>query len=355
MEIDTIVPMSDQIFSLSLQKTNHNMGEHICFRRNNRLKTINPYWKGNPSVKGKFFNREHRYRPGMKSFLKWRFSKNPQGWEKKHEIWNPPVKFIHSLDDIKGDVLIWLGHNSFFLQLAGKRIMFDPVFGNIPFMKRKSTFPADPNAFKNINYLLISHDHYDHLDKASVKLLMKNNPGMKLFCGIGTGELISRWGHIEVCEAGWYQQLQDGDLTLTFLPAQHWSKRFINDGGKRLWGAFMLQGDGLSLYYSGDTGYASHFKEVPALMGQVDYFLVGIGAYKPKWFMRPNHISPSEALDAAEDIQAKVTIPMHYGTFDLSSEPLNDPPKVFAEEARKRHIHIRIPKLGEIVRLWKIK
>ncbi len=332
------------------------MGQHICFRRNTRLRTINPYWRGNPTWHGKFFNREHRWRPGMKSFLKWRFSKNPQALEKKTENWNPPVKFIQSLDGITGNVLIWLGHNSFFLQLGGKRIMFDPVFGNIPMMKRKSRFPANPSAFTHIDYLLISHDHYDHLDKKSVELLAKNNPGLKLFCGLGTGELISRWcPDMEVCEAGWYQQLEDDGLILTFLPAQHWSKRFLNDGGKRLWGAFMLQADGLSLYYSGDTGYSRHFSEIPSLMGKVDYFLVGIGAYKPKWFMRPNHISPQDAIQAAIDIHASVSIPMHYGTFDLSSEPLHDPPQVFAEEARKRKVKIRIPELGEVVRLWKPK
>lgn len=329
------------------------MGEHICFRRNSQLKTVNPYWRGNPSVRGRFFNREHRYRPGMKSFLKWRFSRNPDRWEKKHENWNPPVHFIRTLDDVKGNVLIWLGHSSFFLQIGGRRIMFDPVFGDIPFIKRRSTFPADPDAFRHIDYLLISHDHYDHLDKPSVKRLIQNNPQMKLFCGIGNGELINRWAPIDAVEAGWYQQLTDGNLTMTFLPAQHWGKRALSDGGKRLWGAFMIECDGISIYYSGDTGYAAHFQEIPAIMGKVDYFLVGIGAYKPRWFMRPNHIGPGEALDAAIDVGAKLTIPMHYGTFDLSSEPFNDPPRVFAEEARLRHIPVKIPALGEIVKLRK--
>ena len=158
------------------------MGEHICFRRNSRLVTVNPYWKGNPFYKGKFFNRQHRYRPGVKSFLKWRFSRNPQRTEKKNEVWNPPVHYIRSLEGLKGNCLIWLGHNSFFLQFAGKRIMFDPVFGNIPMMKRKSVFPADPEVFRHIDYLLISHDHYDHLDKSSVRILVRNNPDMNLFC-----------------------------------------------------------------------------------------------------------------------------------------------------------------------------
>ena len=236
------------------------MGEHICFRRNERLATINPYWRGNPMVKGRFFNRQHRFRPGMGSVLKWRLSPNPQRKEKRTVKWEPKVNYLRSLDAVNGNSLIWLGHNSFFMQLSGKRIMFDPVFGNIPFVRRRSQFPANPNIFTGIDYLLISHDHFDHLDKQSVGRLLENNPHMKLFCGLGTGELVKSWfPEIEMLEAGWYQQIEDGHLKITFLPAQHWSKRSVRDGGQRLWGAFMLQGDGISIYYSGGYGLFQSF------------------------------------------------------------------------------------------------
>lgn len=330
------------------------MGERITFRRNEGLITVKPYWRGNPVVRGRFVNRRHKTKHGIGNIMKWRFSPNPQRKEKKRENWNPRVIPFHNLDSIAGDFLVWLGHNSFFLQLAGRRIMFDPVFGNIPFVRRKSRFPADPAVFTHIDYLLISHDHFDHLDKNSVNILHRNNPRMKLFCGLGVGQLIASWcPGIETIEAGWYQQLDDGQLKLTFLPAQHWSKRSLNDGGQRLWGAFMLQADGISLYYGGDTGYSNHFTEIPELFGVPDYALLGIGAYKPRWFMQPNHISPYDSLTAAEEMHAKMTIPMHYGTFDLSDEPLSDPPSVFAAEARKRNIRVLIPDLGEIVRLKK--
>ena len=328
------------------------MGEHICFRRNERLATVNPHWRGNPMVSGRFFNRQHRHRPGMGSVLKWRLSPNPQRKEKKSVKWNPKINYLCSLDGVIGDSLVWLGHNSFFLQMSGKRIMFDPVFGNIPFVRRQSELPANPHIFKGIDYLLISHDHFDHLDRKSIALLFENNPQVKLFCGLGTGELIKRWfPTMDIIEAAWYQQLEDEGLKITFLPAQHWSKRSVRDGGRRLWGAFMLEGDGFSLYYSGDTGYANHFKEIPGLLCPPDYALLGIGAYKPRWFMRPNHISPHESLTAAVEMKAHITIPMHYGTFDLSDEPLHDPPKVFAEEAKRRKIKVEIPMLGEIVKL----
>ena len=311
------------------------MGERILFRRfrrNEQLHTVNPRWRGNPSVKGKFFNRQHRWRPGMGSILKWRFSPNPQRKEKRRIKWNPNVRYLHNLDAVTGNSLIWLGHNSFFLQLGGKRFMIDPVFGSIPFVKRRSTFPADPSIFRNIDYLLISHDHFDHLDKPSVARLVSENPGMKLFCGIGTGQLIKGWfPEMEVIEAGWYQQHKDDGLCLTFLPAQHWSKRGVSDG------------------------YAHHFKELSDIFPHIDYCMIGIGAYKPRWFMKPNHISPYDALTASAEMGARMTIPMHYGTFDLSDEPLFDPPHVFAAEARKRNMDIMIPELGEVVKLHHIR
>lgn len=330
------------------------MGEHITFRRNESLKVIQPYWRGNPVVKGRFVNRQHRVKHGVGNVMKWRFSPNPQRKEKRQENWNPHLIPVYSLEHLSGDFLVWLGHNSFYMQLAGRRIMFDPVFGNIPFVKRKSKFPADPAVFQHIDYLLVSHDHFDHLDKPSVMRLFKGNPQMKVFCGFGVGKLIQGWcPGIEVVEAGWYQQLDDGQLKITFLPAQHWGKRSLNDGGQRLWGAFMLQGDGLSVYYGGDTGYSNHFVEIPELFGEPDYVLLGIGAYKPRWFMQPNHISPYDTLTASEEMRARVTIPMHYGTFDLSDEPLSDPPSVFAAEAKKRGIRVEIPVLGEVVKLSK--
>ena len=138
-------------------------------------------------VRGKFVNRQHRFRPGMGSVLKWRLSPNPQRKEKKSVKWNPRMSYLRSLEGVVGNSLIWLGHNSFFLQLAGKRVMFDPVFGDIPFVKRQSDFPVNSDIFTDIDYLLISHDHFDHLDKQSVARLVKNNPRMKLFCGLGTG------------------------------------------------------------------------------------------------------------------------------------------------------------------------
>lgn len=113
----------------------------------------------------------------------------------------------------------------------------------------------------------------------------------------------------------------------------------------------MIEADGITIYNSGDTGYARHFSELPELFPHIDYCMIGIGAYKPRWFMKPNHISPYDALTASADMGACITVPMHYGTFDLSDEPLFDPPHVFATEAKKRNMPVLLPELGEIIKL----
>lgn len=320
--------------------------------RNNDLPFIKQNWLGNRVHKGQFVNRNLANNHGVKSVLKWRLAPNPQFREKFFEKWRPDIVDVESLDSYSGDHLIWLGHNSFYMLVDGKRIMFDPIFGNIPFVRRKSKMPAEPKIFKDIDYLILSHDHFDHLDKKSVKQICEQSPNIIVLCGLGVDKLINRWlPNTKTVGMAWYQQFKDGGMKFTFLPSQHWSKRSAKDGGKRLWGAFVVESYSKTIYYSGDTGYGEHFKELPNLFGQIDYALIGIGAYKPKWLMERNHISPIEALDAARDMGARITIPMHYGTFNLSDEPLSDPPKVFRSEAIRRNMNVKIPKIGECVRL----
>ena len=325
------------------------MGRHL---RNKELPFIKKDWIGNRVHKGQFVNKNLANNHGVKHFLKWRFTPNPQFKEKLFEKWRPEIENIDSLDTYQGDHLIWLGHNSFYIEIDGKRIMFDPIFGNIPFMKRKSKFPAHPSIFKDIDYLLLSHDHFDHLDKKSVRLICEQSPNIVVLCGLGVDDLIKKWlPNTKVIGMAWYQQLKVNSMKFTFMQSQHWGKRSAKDGGRRLWGAFVVESYSKTLYYSGDTGYGDHFKEINNLFGKIDYALIGIGAYKPRWIMERNHISPSEALDAAVDMNAGIVIPMHYGTFNLSDEPLSDPPKVFREEAIRRNINFYIPNIGERMRL----
>ncbi len=325
------------------------MNRHV---QNNDLPFIKKGWIGNRVHKGKFVNRNLSKNHGVKSVLKWKLTPNEHFREKLFDKWSPKVQSVHSLDDSLGDNLIWLGHNSFYMSVDGKRMMFDPVFGSIYFVRRKSKMPADPAIFKDIDYLMLSHDHFDHLDKKSVKRVCEQSPNIIVLCGMGVDKLIKRWlPNTKVVPMAWYQQFQDGSMKFSFLPSQHWAKRSASDGGRRLWGAFVIESYSKTIYYSGDTGYGEHFKELPNLFGKIDYALIGIGAYKPRWMMEPNHISPYEAVQAAIEMGAAVTIPMHYGTFDLANEPLSDPPKVFKAEALRNSINHLIPDIGELVKL----
>ncbi|MFI3261742.1 MAG: MBL fold metallo-hydrolase [Rikenellaceae bacterium] len=327
--------------------------KYTQFHRNEKLKTIKKDWIGNPNKRGKFQNLSFHKKAGISNIFKLRYRRNPDRHIKKAEKWNPYHTKITSLEHIEEDSLMWLGHNSFFMQLDGKRFLFDPVFGHIPFVRRKSVFPAQVTAFSDIDYILISHDHYDHLDKKSIKIIVRHSPDVKIICGLGLKKLLERWTRksVEIIEAGWYQQYNDASIKVTFLPCRHWGKRGVNDGSVRLWGAYMVQSAKLNIYYSGDTVYGDHFGEVPGLFGNPDYAIIGIGAYKPRWFMEPNHISPYDAVRAAKDMGAKVAIPMHYGTFDLSNEPLSDPPVVFENTAQTENQRVYIPHLGETVEL----
>jgi L-ascorbate metabolism protein UlaG (beta-lactamase superfamily) len=155
----------------------------------------------------------------------------------------------------------------------------------------------------------------------------------------------------ELQTAGWYQKYNTThtQVEVFFLPARHWSRRGLTDTNKRLWGSFLLQTNDTKIYFSGDTGYGSHLKEVKDLFGDIDYFICGIGAYKPEWFMHPNHISPKDALKAANEMQAKYFVPMHYGTFDLSDEPISEPIKELKIHGQNLQTNVLMPHLAQAI------
>lgn len=321
-------------------------------KKNHILGQIRENWAGNRSVQGKYVNIK-RKNSAFKSISKWKI---PIFKERSiinyGKSWEPIIEPLKATRDLPDHTLVWFGHSTFVLTLGDKRIIFDPVFGDIPFVKRKSQMPISPNKITDIDILLLSHDHFDHADKKSVQTLVKYNPHMELVAGLGFQKLLRKWApRVKINEIGWYQQIEFGDIKITFLPAHHWGKRSMLDTAKRLWGAFMIEYLGLKIYFSGDTGFADHFKEVHDLFGDVDYTIIGIGAYKPRWFLERNHISPYEALHAAQIMGSSVTIPMHYGTFKLSQEPMFDPPIVFESEARRIGMRFLIPNIGEVVTL----
>jgi L-ascorbate metabolism protein UlaG (beta-lactamase superfamily) len=225
--------------------------------------------------------------------------------------------------------LVWLGHASWLVQLGGLSLLIDPVlrdgiFGGI---SRNGSAPLAPDALPPIAAQLVSHNHYDHMDAPSLRAV-----GAPVVSGLGNGRHLD----LPVTELGWWDTADVNGVRVTYVPSQHWSRRSLSDSNRSLWGGFVIAANGLSIYHSGDTAYFDGFAEIGRRFPQIDVALLPIGAYDPRWFMSKQHMNPTEALDAFRDLGARTMIAMHWGTFKLTDEPLDEPPRLFREEATAR-------------------
>ncbi|MBJ8866073.1 MULTISPECIES: MBL fold metallo-hydrolase [Enterobacterales] len=230
--------------------------------------------------------------------------------------------------DIQQDLFVWLGHSSFYIQLAGKRILIDPVLSEyaspVPIINRAF---AGTNIYKAddippIDILLISHDHYDHLDYTTIKALQQ---GVKeVMTGLGVGTHFQAWGYPEniVHEADWYDSIQVGNVAITATPARHFSGRTLSRDQSQ-WVGYVIKSTDRTLFISGDSGYGPHFEEIGKRFGPFDWVALDSGQYDPRW--ANVHMSPEEALQAARDLHAKAFTPDHIGRFSLAPHDWNDP------------------------------
>lgn len=322
--------------------------------------TDNPYlsyaelpfdWKGTPlDHRGRFVNHEHPFINSFRELIKWQLMRNPQKVEKMKNSWGLEVLHNHDFLENDKDCIVWFGHASFFIRIAGRSILIDPVLFNLPLIKRQSMLPVRSDKLTGLDYILVSHDHRDHCDAKSLRLLADNNPGATFLTGLGLDYLLKKLiKKQEVQAAGWYQKyITSKDINIYYVPSRHWGRRYLHDTNCNLWGGFVIQGGGKTIYFSGDSGYGSHFTDMGKIFPSINYFIVGIGAYKPEFFMGQSHSSPLEAVTAFEDTGAKKMIPMHYGTFDLSDEPLGDPIYVLKTAGTEVQEKILYLKPGEI-------
>jgi L-ascorbate metabolism protein UlaG (beta-lactamase superfamily) len=318
---------------------------------NGELPFVISQWNGNPmDHKHRYINLNGASEKGYRDVLAWKSKGNEFKVEKKKQYTN--VEVIKSNEFIydNNDGFTWLGHATFFFTLDGRNIIVDPVLDKVGPLKRHTPLPCDEQELKGIDIILLSHNHRDHLDKKSFKLICKQNENAVIYTGLEIGDLLKKWGvRNEIIEAGWYQQypIYHG-LTFTYLPAKHWNRRGLTDLNEMLWGSFMIQSSRHTLYFGADSGIDTHFSQIGALFPNIDYAFIGIGAYEPNWFMRPSHTNPKEALEAIQMLNAKKLIPMHYGTFDLSDEPLNAPKETLLELTKnKNEEEVLFLKIGE--------
>lgn len=320
------------------------------YEKNDSLQTIKTDWQGTPiDQKGRFVNDEFPFLPKTIQLLRWQTSSNPFKQEKLADTARLDVRDPTAFLDGETDGILWLGHASFFIRLNGKSILVDPIFGTPPLVTRFVDVPSPLEKIRRVDYVLLSHDHRDHTDETTLRQIAQQFPNAMFLAGLGGEDILNEWKTVtnQVRTAGWFQRFDtgDSDLSFHFVPVRHWSRRGLLDTNRRLWGGFVIESSKTTMYFGGDSGYGRHYRQVGELFPQIDYFLIGIGAYEPRWFMEPVHNSPDEALKAFRDSGAKTLIPMHYGTFDLSDEPPNTPLKTMKAEAEKSGVSDRIKTL----------
>jgi N-acyl-phosphatidylethanolamine-hydrolysing phospholipase D len=234
----------------------------------------------------------------------------------------------------------WIGHAAFLVQLAGRNVLIDPQFSEraspVQFAgpRRIVALPIDVAELPRIDVVLITHNHYDHLDEGSVKRLAAMAQGSPLFL-VPLG--LKRWfldqGIARVEEHDWWQEREEASIRFTLVPVQHWSKRTLWDANKTLWGGWVVEGGGLKLVHTGDLGYSRDAADIGERLGPFDLALIPIGAYAPRWFMQIHHVDVPEAIQVRADLRARAAIGMHWGTFEnLTDEPLDEPPQWLARE-----------------------
>jgi L-ascorbate metabolism protein UlaG (beta-lactamase superfamily) len=256
------------------------------------------------------------------------------------------------LDNRGAATVTWVGHSTLLLQLDGVNILTDPNWSEraSPLSFAGPRRVSRPGlAFENlppIHVVLISHDHYDHLDVATVKrLAAEHRP--KFLVPLGLKRWFADIGITDVEELDWWDQRAERDLTFTCVPAQHFSGRSLWDRNRRLWSGWVVAGRSKRLYFAGDTAYFPGFKEIGARLGPFDLAAIPIGAYVPAVIMRASHTSPEEALRAFADVRGQRLVPIHWGTFDLAEEPLEEPPQRLVAEAR--HLNL------DLDRIWVLR
>lgn len=222
---------------------------------------------------------------------------------------------------------VWIGHASWALRLGGKLVVIDPVWSNaLSGVVRRLVPPGFPLAELPVpDLVLVTHDHRDHLDLPTIAALPESST---YIVPIGNGERIKKPNTVEL---DWWQSHRHGDLEITLVPARHWSMRMPWNRNATLWGGYVIRGPEGVAYHSGDTATGDHFAEIGQRIGAIDWAMLPIGAYSPRWFMSSQHVNPEEALAGFTALGAKNFLAMHWGTFKLTDEPVGEPRKRILE------------------------
>lgn len=251
---------------------------------------------------------------------------------------------------------VWYGHSVLLLRINGMNVLIDPMFGNnaapispFPIKRFSENTLQIIDSLPSIDLVLLSHDHYDHLDYHSIQKL--KNKVSCYYVALGVARHLEKWGidANKIIEFDWWDKHIFNKIGVTFTPTRHFSGRGLKDRAKSIWGGWVLETDVEKIWFSGDSGYGSHFKEIGARFGSFDFAFMECGQYNEQWHQI--HMYPEESVRAAIEVNAKNIMPVHWGGFALAQHTWTEPVERFVAEAEHTHVNYCLPQLGEIFEL----
>jgi L-ascorbate metabolism protein UlaG (beta-lactamase superfamily) len=314
------------------------------------------YQKSEQFREGKFHNvapvpKKQSFSETMKLAYKF-FTTKVENGRPKQDIQVLQHDSLHIANYTGETRLIWFGHSSFLLQMEGKNILIDPMFGKVaaplPLLganRFNEQFPIDINQLPNIDAVILSHDHYDHLDYESI--LKIKDKTQHFYAPLGVGVHLEAWGvsATDITEMDWWQEVQFENLKFVCTPAQHFSGRSLSNGQSTLWSSWVIQTSKDNIYFSGDSGYAPHFKTIGEKFGPFDLALMECGQYNQMW--SDIHMMPEETAQAGLDVQANKIMPIHWAGFKLALHEWTDPIKRVKAKAEELNLTVVTPQIGE--------
>ncbi|ENJ6135596.1 MBL fold metallo-hydrolase [Bacillus cereus group sp. MYBK226-2] len=274
---------------------------------------------------------------------------------KLRPIKNLPI-VLSNKDNESLESLTWFGHSASLLKIEGKKLLLDPMFGDTssPFplfnSKRYSgTFSLEREDLQEIDAIIISHNHYDHLNYKSIMQL--KDRAKHFYVPTGVAQYLIKWGvsPSKISEHNWWDEITFDNIKLVCAPARHFSGRSMTDRDCSLWCSWLILGQETKIFFSGDSGYAPHFKEIGDKYGPFDLTLMECGQYDPRW--SAIHMLPEETVQAHIDVQGELLLPIHWGAFTLALHEWSDPIERVTKEANRLEVKITTPQIGESITL----